>query len=827
MIETPFSELLSRLGRTEDDMVTICYQSAVQKFSAKTIKVSSAESTVSALTSLGNNVWFEINPSNVTGRATAKDITGLAAFYIDIDYKDSGAGSIKQARELIEVLTDLIGVAPSAVVYSGHGIQPYWAIDDPDGEFDLALAQGVLNRWGAFCRFVAGSLGVKLDSVFDVPRIFRAPGSLNMKDPENPVDVVATFPETWRPVSIDEINDVLIAHGVTSEMNMPDDFELVSASSEWNFAAHDCQFTPTLYAGVRPTNQPPKSRHGWLLQQLVLLNGAHRNGCLTEATAQDLLTHINARFNEYLKLAPAREPNIGEVRGANQWAVARVESFTDAKLAQEMRQHVHSDFFTGDPISVLGEPSADGERTLDELAVIYQQTFGTYGRTDAANARRLIYFANGGYKYVTDIGWHRWENGRYVFDKEKSIFQTAIEAAEFIEAAGGSGEQLKWAQVSANKERVVNAITLAGTDPEVLVNSIDLDAEPNELCTPSGIVNLRTGEIREAKKSLDLNTRQTTCGPRNIATPLWTGFLKEVVQDQERIDYLQELLGASLFGDSRYHVLPVLAGSGANGKSTLLDVVSGILGDYAASMPENFLLDTSNTTHPTEIARLRGIRFAMASETRPDGKFNESRVKMLTGGDMLSARFMGQNFFDFKPTHTLFLAVNHLPAVKSGGDGFWRRLRKLDFKVTIPKERQRENFAQTIVEEEGPGILQWIVEGAVRVTAAGFSEPQSVRLSTLEYRHEEDHIAKFLDERVVVASNGSVTKTAIFNAYRDWCIDNGEKPITQNALNREVRTRMNTVEAEVHGARMFSGIELLNLNMTAESMIDEKDKYWL
>lgn len=827
MIETPFIELLSRLGRSESDKVTICYQSAIQKFTSKTITVSAAESTVKALDSLGNNVWFEINPSTATGRATAKEITGLAAFYIDIDYKDSGAGTVQQARELIQTLTDLIGVAPSATIYSGHGIQPYWAVDIEE-DFDPVLAQGVLNRWGAFCRFVGGSLGVQLDSVFDLPRIFRAPGSRNMKDPENPVDVLATFPDVWRPVSIDEINDVLIAHGITSEMNMPDGFELVSSASDWNFAAHDCQFTPSLYAGVRPTNQPPKSRHGWLLQQLVLLNAAHRNGCLTEATAKDLLQHINARFMEYLKLAPAREPNGNEVRGANQWAVARVESFTDAKLAQELRQHQHSDFFSGDPISVLGEPSANGERTLDELAMIYQATFGTYGRTDAANARRLIYFANGTYKHVTDVGWHRWDGSRYIFDKEKSIFQTAIEAAEFIEAAGGSGEQLKWAQVSANKERVVNAITLAATDPEVLVSAIELDASANDLCTPAGIVNLRTGEIRPADRSIDLNTRQTTCSPHSIATPLWTGFLKEVVQDDERINYLQELLGASLFGDSRYHVLPVLAGSGANGKSTLLDVVSGILGDYAASMPENFLLDTSSNTHPTEIARLRGVRFAMASETRPDGKFNESRVKMLTGGDTLSARFMGQNFFDFKPTHTLFLAVNHLPAVKSGGDGFWRRLRKLDFKVTIPKDRQRENFAKTMVEEEGPGILQWMIEGAVRVTAAGFNEPQSVRLSTLEYRHEEDHIAKFLDERVVVATNGTVTKTAIFNSYRDWCIENGEKPITQNALNREIRTRLNVVETDIQGVRMFSGMELLNLNMTAESMVsDEKDRYWL
>jgi P4 family phage/plasmid primase-like protien len=310
---------------------------------------------------------------------------------------------------------------------------------------------------------------------------------------------------------------------------------------------------------------------------------------------------------------------------------------------------------------------------------------------------------------------------------------------------------------------------------------------------------------------------------------MWTDFLKRVIQDEERITYLQELLGAALFGDSRYHVLPVMAGSGANGKSTMLDVVSGILGDYAASMPENFLLDSSSAAHPTEIARLRGVRFAMASETRPDGKFNESRVKMLTGGDTLSARFMNQNFFDFKPTHTLFLALNHLPAVKSGGDGFWRRLRKLDFRVTIPKEEQRENFAQQMIEEEGPGILQWMVEGAVRVTNAGFHEPESVKLSTLEYRHEEDHIAKFIDERIMVAANGTATKTAVFNAYRDWCIENGEKPITQNALNREVRNRLNTSETSAGGARMFTGIELLNVLMQPDRIEDdekEKDEYW-
>lgn len=824
--QTEFQELLERLGRDGSDNVTICYQSAKQKFASKTIRVDLADNVVAALDSLENNVWFEINPSRVSGRATAQDITKLSAVYIDIDYKENGAGSVKQARDFVDLISGLIGVGPSVVVYSGHGIQPYWTIED-DSDSD-SLGTSLLNRWGAFCKFLAASQDMQLDSVFDMPRLFRAPGSRNFKDAENPIPVVTSFPKQWRPITIDELNDVLIAHGITSEMAAQVQYELVSGHADWQYATHDCQFVPSLYAGVRPTNGVPKSRHGWLLQQLVTLNAAHRNGCVTEATAKDLVEKLSERFQFFLTQNPKREMHQGEIAGANKWAIAKVETFTEAKLAEEVRRHQHSDFFEGDPTSALGDPSVNEDHDVDELIGIYRTTYGTYGRTDAANARRLCYYMQGRFRYIPDLGWYKWDNGRFAVDKEKSITQAAIDAAAFVEVTNPLSEQMKWAQTSQNKERIANAITLAGTDPEILINALDMDAEPNDLCTPAGIVNLQTGEIREADRTVDFNTRQTAVAPARIPTPVWDSFLKDVIQDSERIAYLQELLGASLFGDSRFHVLPVLVGSGANGKSTLLDVVSGILGDYSATMPENFLLDTSSSAHPTEIARLRGVRFAMASETRPDGKFNESRVKMLTGGDTLSARFMNQNFFDFKPTHTLFLAVNHLPAVKSGGDGFWRRLRKIDFNITIPAEKRRENLAKTLVEEEGAGILQWMIDGAVRITNQGFNEPESIKLATLIYRHEEDHIAKFIDERVIVASTGSVTKATVFNAYKDWCVANGEKNISQNALAREIRSRLNVGETEGSGIRMFTGIEILDLTMTAQSMVEEedRDRYW-
>ncbi len=829
----PFQELLERLGRNPDDVVTVCYQSATQGFRVKQTKVALADTIVDALSELNCNVWFEINPAVADGRCKAEDVTRLAAVWIDIDFKESGIQSAERAHELVDLITDLISVPPTAVIQSGHGLQPYWAID-PEEDYTQARGAGVLARWGAFVRWVAASQGGQLDSVFDLPRIFRAPGSTNFKDVNSPVKVVSEFADNWRPLSLDELDDILIAHGFATVQTMPADFEQMSSHTDWQYGEVDCAWVPNLFASVRPTSGVPKSRHGWLLQQLVKINAAHRNGCITEDTAKLLLVTLKGQFEEFLKHNPARPMNPGELEGANKWAVARVESFDEKKLEDELRKHTHKSDLQVDPTIGLDVPAVKNEYSFEELQEIYDASFYAFGRTDAANAHRLIHFMQNDYKYVTDVGWHKWDGSRYALDREKSIMQVAIEATKFSLNCDADDAQLKWAQQSANKDRLQNAITIAGTDEDVLVPTIQLDAEANDLCTPAGIVNLRTGEVRPAVKGADLNTRQTSVSAAVMDTPLWDTFLKEIIEDEDRINYLQELFGACLFGDSRFHVLPVFVGTGANGKSTILDVISGILNDYAATMPENFLLDTTGNAHPTDIARLRGVRLAVASETRPDGKFNESRVKMLTGGDTLSARFMGQNFFDFKPTHTLFMAVNHLPEVKSGGDGFWRRLRKIDFRKTIPADKRKENFAQLLIQEEGPGILQWMVDGAVRLTNQGFSEPESVKMATQSYRHEEDHIAKFLDEKTIVADTASVTKVAVYNAYRDWCAENGEKPVTQNNLSREVRARLGVAESSNAGFRMFIGVELLKAappqEVSISEMIDivekDRDEYW-
>lgn len=829
----PFQELLERLGRSPEDSLAVCYQSASQGFRVKNTRVEFADLVVETLTELDANVWYEINPSSVSGRAKAEDVTRLAAVWIDIDYKETGIQSEDNAYQLVELIENLIGVPPTAVVHSGHGLQPYWAID-PEEEYTQEQAAGVLSRWGSFVRWVAASQGGQLDSVFDLPRIFRAPGSVNYKDLANPIHVRVDFADNWRPLSLDELDDLLITHGFVSVQTSPD-FELVSGADEWEYAMHDCKWVGNLFASINPTNGAPKSRHGWLLQQLIKINAAHRNGCITEDTGKRLIVLLDAQFREFLKASPAREINQGELAGANRWAVARVESFDAKKLSDELRGHEHKDFIDGATDTSSDVAPYKEDYSDEELFDIYYKSYMNYGTTDAANAVRFIHFMKGKYRYVTDVGWYYWDGTRYILDKEKSIMQEMIESVQYFHGNDLGPQITKWILASQNKDRILNAITIAGTDSEVLIKAIELDAEANNLCTPDGIINLRTGDIRPALKGVDFNTRQTAVSPRPMETPLWSNFLKEVIEDEERIRYVQELFGASLFGDSRFHVLPVFVGTGANGKSTIIDVMAGILNDYAATMPENFLLDTTGNAHPTDIARLRGVRLAVASETRPDGKFNESRVKMLTGGDTLSARFMGQNFFDFKPTHTLFMAVNHLPEVKSGGDGFWRRLRKIDFRKTIPVEKRKENLAQLLVEEEGAGILQWMIDGAVRITNQGFSEPESVKMATQSYRHEEDHIAKFIDEKTILADTAAVTKTALFNAYRDWCAENGEKPVTQNNLTREVKARLGVAESDSAGFKMFIGVDLMKTTPTNNAStvrdilgdyLEDKDDYW-
>jgi P4 family phage/plasmid primase-like protien len=349
-----------------------------------------------------------------------------------------------------------------------------------------------------------------------------------------------------------------------------------------------------------------------------------------------------------------------------------------------------------------------------------------------------------------------------------------------------------------HKQRALSAVgttaTLAQaeTDRRITVPLAKLDAHPYELNTPAGILDLRTGEIGPHDPS-HLHTRITAVAPDPDADPSrWLGFLADTFDGHhELIGYVQRLLGYSVTGRVAEPVLPFCHGDGANGKTVFLETVRAVLGDYATSAPAGFLMAKNYASHETEIARLAGARLVVCSEVGERDKFDEVRVKQLTGGDALTARFMRTDHFTFTPTHTLWLLGNHQPAVHSGGHSLWRRLRLIPFTNTVPEERRVKDLQGILATDHGPAVLAWIVAGAVAYFADGLRQPESVSAATADYEHEQDTIYQFVSEccHIGGAPHVQTLVSTVREAYEDWCRTQGLPAATAIGLGKKLRSR--------------------------------------
>lgn len=817
MNDRPILELFTRLGKTESDKVTVCYFGPQNSWTSKMLPLSNADIFAQTLTANGMNVYTMVNSvdeatitSNNT-RGDVNDITRLNALWADLDFKDEGIKNESAARDIIQALSDILNCEPVAIVHSGHGLQPYWAIEDGEvDDLNRSMIAGVSRRFGQLIQRTAEMFGGKVDNVSDLPRVLRAPGTINHKDAANPIPVKVEFNDHSYALQIAEVVEALESYGFVSDNTTVGEFVVVSPPEDWRVATEDCAWTLSLVDSIDKAR--PKARHPWLVSTAIKLYASVRHGCFTQDGFAEASRLLEAKFLDLLDSGERRKPNPGEVQTAFRWAKQLVSTFDEAKVAAEVRNHVHRLHLSAVP-DLPKERSSEQQSTAGSLALSEPAPIvlpmDSFKYTDVANAERLADAARGKFIYVPELGWHKWDTGSYKIDSARGIERLAAETALSFGAKDASKAGLDWTKRSLSRASINSAVGLAEAVPDIIVEPHLLDNSPTELCTPNGIVDLATGTLRDADPSEDFNTMQTAVAPAKTATPKWEEFLKLVITDNDRISYIQELLGVALIGEVRWHVLPVFVGVGANGKSTLLDIAAKVLGSYAKTMPENFLLDSNTVQHSTEIANLRGVRLAIASETRPDGKFNESRVKMLTGGDIISARKMYKDFFDFKPSHTLFLALNHLPSVRSGGSGFWRRLRKIDFSYQVPEALQKQGLAEEIVREEGPGVLAWMIEGAKRVLAQGLTEPNSVKLATTEYRFEEDHISKFIEDCVQQNALASVTSSDLLHAYRQWCQAEGETPIAMTPLIRELRMRLPISPIRgAGGRRAYSGIYL-------------------
>lgn len=496
-------------------------------------------------------------------------------------------------------------------------------------------------------------------------------------------------------------------------------------------------------------------------------------------------------------------------------------SFDATVVAQQMLD------LQGQPDSSPSVPAQKATVTVVSEAVTEDPRLpGTL--TDRGNAKLFAQNYRHQFRHAEGIGWFTWDNYRWRrAGGEKAALWAAGEMAEQLPETDPTGV-FSDRDLFLHRRRTMSTTGMqallrqAKASPDLSLDPDALDCDPYALCTPGGVVDLNTGELRPSDPARDFHSRATTVAPEDLPTPRWNRFLHDTFGDDaescEMIDFLHILLGYSVTGDVGAQVLPFLHGHGANGKSVLLDVMVRILGDYADAAPPGFLMDRGAfSEHSTELTELHGRRILVCSELKPNDKFDEARVRLLTGGDQLKARRMRQDYFSFTPTHHLWLLGNHKPEVTTGGFAFWRRIRLIPFERTVPDSRKIDNLALELVRDEGPGILYWLIEGARRylTTRDPLNGPDRVRMATHAYAATEDHVGRFLNECCTQEDMPElkVEQGLLYTEYGAWCQGEGIRPASTRAFATRVRAEVGlaspTEMIKSNGRKFYPRIGLL------------------
>jgi putative DNA primase/helicase len=442
---------------------------------------------------------------------------------------------------------------------------------------------------------------------------------------------------------------------------------------------------------------------------------------------------------------------------------------------------------------------------------------GAYLCVDAGNAERLAdrHGANLRYCYP----WGRWlvydgtrwrvdDRGAVVGlakDTARSIFEEAKEATEDA-AAKRLG---KWASDSLSEGKLRSMLSLAQSEPGVPVLPEEMDASKDLLNVLNGTIDLRTGELREHRRE-DLITKLAPVEyDPNASAPTWTATLERVLPAPEVRAFFKKLCGYALTGDVSEQMLPVLYGTGANGKSTVLNALLAVLGDYGMQAAPDLLV-AKKGSHPTELADLFGMRFVASIEVEDGSRLAESLVKQLTGGDRVKARRMRQDFWEFEPTHKVLMACNHKPQVRGTDNAIWRRLWLVPFTETIPPAEQDRNLPEKL-RAELPGILAWAVEGCLEWRREGLQAPQEIRQATGAYRAEMDVLGAFLRECCELGAEHNEAAKDLYAAYRRWCEEGGERPETQRKFGSRLTERggFERYRGGSDGGHRWRGVSLL------------------
>jgi putative DNA primase/helicase len=416
--------------------------------------------------------------------------------------------------------------------------------------------------------------------------------------------------------------------------------------------------------------------------------------------------------------------------------------------------------------------------------------------------------------YVHGLGWHCWNGTHWAEDKNDRPRRRVVELLkvlrhEAVEMADKERDRLvSDVRKCESNGGITGVLDLAKSMHPMTTSVEQIDADPFRFNTGSGTLNLTTGAIERH----DPRHLITKCSAANVdpaaAGGLWLKFLEQVLPDAEVRAYLQRVFGLAMLGIVREHNLPIMSGTGGNGKSVCLDAVLHAFGDYGMPADPSLIMQQKNPRHGTFLAALHGKRLVVTSETNEGEKLAAATVKRLTGGDKIQANRMRQDPFEFTPSHSLIYCTNFKPKVDADDPAMWRRLAIIPFDQIIPREEMDSQLGEKL-ESESDAVLTWCWEGWREYKRlGGLCPPEAVLARTEEYRNDGDALAQFFEQCTMESPTGRVAAASLYNEWRAFAMVNNHPAMTNTEFGRKLAGR-GIQKVKGRGSNQYVGISLL------------------
>ena len=667
----------------------------------------------------GLNLYFGCATRKDASSGRADNCLAVPVLFADLDFKGDEAREAAAGNALIQA-----ACPATLITATGGGLHAFWKLAAP---LDVGTPEG---REAAVVWLKRLAQALDADpACAEVARVLRLPHSTNYKySPPPRVEV-----RQWLPEAVVDLATLDAWLPALAEPSTPVSRPMGHAPID----AGELERRARAYVGAMdPAVEGQHGDHQTYRVACVLVNDFG----IDAATALSILHDFNARC-----VPPWSERElVAKLAHARRYATRPAGTKRDA------------------PAPPASTPEARREFALTDLgnAEYFAHRFGDRVRFDHARKR-----------------WFVWDAPTWRLDAAGEVHRLAHKAvrlryrdAERLEDLKAKAAVAKFAVASESRDRLAALLTLAQTLEPIADSGRAWDADPWLLACPNGVVDLRTGTLREGRPEDRLTLRAGVAYEPTATAPRFEQFVSEIFDgDRERVTWLQKAIGYSLTGLTAEQVWFLLYGTGANGKGTLTRLLGHALGDYAFNLPFSSF-EARPGAIPNDLAALAGRRFVTASETNDGTRLNEARIKALTGEDTITARFLHGEFFSFVPVGKLWLSVNHRPVVRDQSHGFWRRVRLIPFERTFAIDQGLD----ATLRAEAAGVLAWAVRGCLRWHTEGLGDvPAAVRDAVAEYQAESDPLADFLAEHTARIDSATARASALFDRYRQWADRNG------------------------------------------------------